>query len=264
VPSHRRRNTLLSTLAAALVLLASAFFTGAFSHLGEKAADRAVQYGGPSTADNRLPVAVAVDTNQAETNPMALGWTAPQTVPKPTFGRTGDCSTLNSWGAGEPRAYMSNPVYRITLTGDAAVSVVVHRVWPKVVKKEPMPFGWMTLSCPGAGPLSHVGANLNLENPDATYYFSGDGQSLSRLAYSLTRGEAGVFYVYVFNGSGSGRITWDVMLDVTVGSKSQTVNVNETALKGQHFVTTADCGTRSFSWGHSGWVDEGLRAPCKT
>jgi hypothetical protein len=56
------------------------------------------------------------------------------------------------------------------------------------------------------------------------------------------------------------------LLDVTVGNRSLTINVNETALKGKHFVTTAMCGTRRFVWDDPGpgWGDNGFNAPCKT
>jgi hypothetical protein len=264
VANHRKRNTLIGTIAAGLVFVVAAFFAGAFNSLGGKTVDRVVRAAEPSKAGNRLPLSIAVETNQAKTTTRASEWSAPETVPKPTFGGSQSCSTLNSWGSGEPRASAADPVYQITLTGDADVSVVIHRVWPKLVKKEPMPPGWMTLSCPQGGPLDAISAVLDLKSPDATTYEDANGRPLPRLAYSLTRGEAGVFYTQVFNGGGQGRITWDVMLDVTVGNRSQTVNVNEMALKGKHFVTTALCGTRYFEYGGYGkWIDGGPSPSCE-
>jgi hypothetical protein len=199
VSSHRKRNTLIGTIAAALLFVVGAFFTGAFSSLGEKSVDRVVRAGGPSKAGNGLPLFIATETNQAKTQVNPTVWTAPLTVPKPTFGGSGVCYTINAWGAGEPKANAANPAYRVTLTGDAAVNVVIHRVRPKVIKKEPMPPGWMTLSCPAGGEFGAISAALDLNNPDATEYTAADGRPLSRLAYSLTRGEAGVFDIHAFN-----------------------------------------------------------------
>jgi hypothetical protein len=138
--------------------------------------------------------------------------------------------------------------------------VVIQRIWPKVITREPMPIGWYNVFCPQGGDLNITTATMDFDNPEGTEY-SRDHQLVQQFAYSLQPGEAGVFHAQVSNLEGNNKVTWDLMIDLTVGSKSVTVNANKVALGGKHFVTGSTCGTRSIEWRFGRWKESPIN-PC--
>jgi hypothetical protein len=126
-----------------------------------------------------------------------------------------------------------------------------------------MPAGFRLIGCPTGGISEYVSAEISLEHPEATTYHDRQGVKLSALAYSLKPGEAGVFFVQEFSHTRRSQTIWDLMLEVTAGGKSETIDVNQEKLGGKHFVSAPSCGIDQYTWVVTEWIDSGVTS-CST
>jgi len=262
---HRARLTIGGIVAAVGLFAVAGFFTGIFESFGEKAADRSIGLL-PSTAPSEhlsaspktpaIPVDIQLETDRTKFQVRPSQWSVPGNTTLPTF--NAGCFEIDAWAKSIPDANELDPVYRVTMTGTSDAQVVIHRVWAKIVSRAPMPPGWLTLSCPQGGSIGSISASLKLSDPSATTYADENDKQIPRLTYSLARGEAGVFYVQVFNDTEDKlQTTWDLMIDLTVGSKSLSLNLNSLKLGGKHFQQNSSCNTTGYEAGET-WTNYGL------
>jgi hypothetical protein len=266
VVSHRKTLTVGATAVAVATFVAAAFFTGFFGALGGSTADKIVGRAPASTTSEGpgptkspgLPVDIHVETDMDALPVAPKIWTVPRDAALPKY--TGDCYSLDAWGQQQTRAMPTEQALRLTLTGHTPTDVVVHRVWAKVIDRDAMPSDQLSLVCASGGPIDTITAFVPLVQGQKTTYADLHGE-YPHLAYSLEQGEAGVFLVRAHNLSRNDVVTWDLMVEFTVGSRREVVNINETRLAGKHFVTSTACGTERRVWAPGQWVSEGP-APC--
>ena len=198
-----------------------------------------------------LPIAVNLETDPSKINkPRPGSWAVPNDVPLPVFQGFAGCSRLDAWAVKQPMAVESDKVFRITVTGRADEAVVIHGVTPKIVSQSPMPKNWRMLTCPIGDQLNEVNATVDLEHPTGTTYADATGRSMEHLDYSLAKGEAAVFYVQLFGGTDQVTM-WDILLDISVGATSSTLDLNEIALQGKHFESSTSCGIPTLEYSGS-------------
>lgn len=262
---HRARLTIGGIVAAIGLFALAGFFTGIFESFGEKAADRGIGLlpsaapSGPLSTSPKspaVPIDIQLETDRTKFQVRPSQWSVPGNTTLPKF--NAGCFEIDEWAKSIPDANELSPVYRVTMTGTSDAQVVIHRVWAKIVSRAPMPPGWLTLSCPQGGSIGSISASLKLSDPSATTYADENDEQIPRLTYSLARGEAGVFYVQVFNHAEDKlQTTWDLMIDLTVGSKSLSLNLNSLKLDGKHFQQNSSCNTTGYEAGET-WTNYGL------
>ncbi len=247
---HASPATVKASLLACGAFVVLSFFTGAFSDLAARV--NGVLAGRLHQVDRTPAVVFSVEDDVSKTGGPSNRWVAPGSSELQTF--SGDCRGFDTWAKGKPGAQPVDPLIGVTLTGASDVHVVVQRVRAKIVSTSAPAAGRLLLSCGEGGPLNVVTATVSLQNPDApTQYVDASGRPLRHLAYSLARDEAAFFVVEHAEDPLPADMTWDLLVDYTVGEKTFTANLNEMHLDGRHFDSPSPCGRRNLTW-QPGWV----------